>query len=70
MVRDVSTQWNSTVDLVQQVLKLSPALKILVVKDDYNKPGRGVHLKHFQLSLEEWKLLMDLSPLLDVSSSQ
>jgi len=70
MVRDVSTQWNSTADLVQRALELSPALKILVVKADYNKPGRGVCLKHFQLSLEEWKLLTDLSPLLDVSSSQ
>ena len=67
MVHDVSTQWNSTADLVQQALELSPAL---IVKADYNKPGHGVHLKCFQLSLEEWKLLMDLSPLLDVSSNQ
>ena len=70
MVHDVSTQWNSTADLVQQALELSPVLKILIVKADYNKPGRGVHLKCFQLSLEEWKLLMDLSLLLDVSSNR
>ena len=70
MVHDVSTWWNSTADLVQWALELSPALKILVVKADYNKPGRGVRLKRFQLSLEEWKLLTDLSPLLDVSSSR
>jgi hypothetical protein len=69
MVRDVSTRWNSTADLVQWALELSPALKILVVKADYNKPRHGVRLKRFQLSLEEWKLLADLSPLLDVSSS-
>ena len=70
MVHDVSTRWNSTADLVQRALKLSPALKILIVKADYNKPGRGVHLKRFQLSLEEWKLLADLSLLLDVSLSR
>ena len=57
-------------DLVQRALELSPALKILVVKADYNKPRRGVRLKCFQLSLEEWKLLADLSPLLDVSLSR
>jgi len=70
MVHDVSTRWNSTADLVQWALELSPALKILVIKADYNKPGHGVRLKCFQLSLKEWKLLMDLSPLLDMSSSQ
>jgi len=66
MVRDVSTRWNSTAELTQRALELSPALKILVVKAEYNKPGRGVRLKRFQLSPDEWNILAKLSPLLDV----
>ena len=42
MVYDVPTRWNSTAELTQRALELSPALKILVVKAEYNKPGRGV----------------------------
>lgn len=67
MVRDVPTHWNSTAELIQRALELSAALKILVVKVEHNKPGRGVRLKRFQLSPDEWKLLSELSPLLDVS---
>ena len=70
MIRDVSTRWNSTAEPIQRALELAPALKILVVKAEYNKPGRGVQLKRFQLSPEEWKLMAGLSPLLDVSSSR
>jgi len=53
-------------ELTQRALELAPALKILV-KVEHNKPGRGVRLKCFQLSPEEWKLLSALSSLLDVS---
>lgn len=67
MVHDVPTHWNSMAELIQCALELVPALKILVVKVEHNKPGCGVCLKCFQLSLEEWKLLSVLSPLLDVS---
>lgn len=66
MVYDVPTRWNSTAELTQCALELSPALKILVVKAEYNKPGRGVRLKRFQLSPDEWNILAKLSPLLDV----
>ena len=67
MVHDVPTRWNSTAELIQRALELAPALKILVVEVEHNKPGCGVRLKRFQLSPEEWKLLSALSPLLDVS---
>lgn len=67
MIRNIPTHWNSTAKLIQHVLELAPALKILVVKAEHNKPGHGVQLKCFQLSPEEWKLLAQLSPLLDVS---
>ena len=66
MIRDVSTRWNSTAEMIRRALQLSPALKILVVKAEHNKPGRGVRLACFKLSSGEWQLLADLSPLLDV----
>jgi hypothetical protein len=65
MIRDVSTRWNSTAELVQRALELKDALKILVVKAAHNKP-RGVRLARFILSEEEWVLLKQLSPLLEV----
>jgi hypothetical protein len=65
MIRDVSTRWNSTAELVQRALELKDALKILVVKAAHNKP-RGVRLARFTLSEEEWTLLKQLSPLLEV----
>jgi hypothetical protein len=68
MVRDVSTHWNSTAELIQRALELKEALKILVAKADYNKP-RGVRLARFNLSMDEWRLLEQLSPLLDVCIS-
>jgi hypothetical protein len=34
---------------------------------EYNKP-RGVRLARFQLSPDEWKILTQLSPLLDVTT--
>ncbi|KAF4610855.1 hypothetical protein D9613_006637 [Agrocybe pediades] len=67
MVRDVSTRWNSTADLIQRALELEEALKVLVVKTEFNKP-RGVRLARFRLSAEEWSLLRNLSPLLEVFS--
>ncbi len=67
MIRDMSTRWNSTAELIQRGLELFPVLKILCVKAEYNKVGRGVCLACFQLSSEERKLFEDLSPLLDVS---
>jgi hypothetical protein len=67
MIRDVATRWNSTAELVQRALELSAALKILCVKAEYNKVGRGVRLARFQLSPEEWKIFEGLAPLLDVS---
>ncbi|KAJ7939279.1 hypothetical protein B0H13DRAFT_1851013 [Mycena leptocephala] len=68
MVRDVSTRWNSTAELLQRGLELREALKLLVVMQEHNRP-RGARLRRFQLSPEEWKLLEDLSPLLDVCCS-
>jgi hypothetical protein len=66
MIRDVATHWNSTAEMIQRALHLAPALKILVIKAEHNKPGCGVRLARFKLSPDEWQLLANLSPLLDV----
>jgi hypothetical protein len=65
MIRDVSTWWNSTAELIQRALQLKNALRILVVKADHNKP-QDVCLAQFMLSEEEWVWLKQLSPLLEV----
>ncbi len=65
MIRDVSTWWNSTAELFQRALELKDALRILVIKADHNK-ARGVRLARFRLCEEEWVLLKQLSPLLEV----
>ena len=65
MIRDVSTRWNSTAELIQRALELEEALKILVLMEAHNK-SQGVRLRRFRLTLEEWDLLRALSPLLDV----
>ncbi|KDR77038.1 hypothetical protein GALMADRAFT_210201 [Galerina marginata CBS 339.88] len=45
----------------QRALELAPALKILAVKAECNKVGRGVRLARFRLSVEDLKLLEDRS---------
>lgn len=68
MIRDVSTRWNSTALMLERALELREALKLLVVMEEHNKP-RGVRLSRFKLSKEEWDLLAQLFPILDVRLS-
>lgn len=65
MVRDVATRWNSTAELIKRALDLRDALTLLVVQQEHNRP-KGVRLRRFQLSADEWGLLTHLFPLLDV----
>jgi len=65
MIRDVPTRWNSTAVLIQRSLDLKPALKVLVIMKEYNK-ARGVRLMRFQLREDEWVILEELAPLLNV----
>ena len=44
MIRDVSTHWNSTAELIQRAVELKGALNILVIKAEHNHP-RGVRLQ-------------------------
>ena len=65
MVRDVPTRWNSTTSMLEQALQLWEALKLLVVMEQHNRP-QGARLSQFKLSREEWDLLAQLFPVLDV----
>ena len=65
MICDVPTRWNSTAALIQQSLDLKPALKVLVIMKEYNK-AHGVRLMRFQLREDEWAILEELTPLLNV----
>jgi hypothetical protein len=66
MIRAVSTRWNTTAELIGRAKDLRLALNLLVNMEQHNK-SRGVRLKRFQLSTQEWELLLQLYPLLDVS---
>ena len=65
MVRDVSTCWNSTASMLERALQLREALKLLIVMEQHNRP-RGARLSRFKLSRDEWDLLAQLFPVLDV----
>jgi hypothetical protein len=67
MIRAVSTRWNTTAELIGRAKDLRLALNLLVNMEQHNK-SRGVRLKRFQLSTQEWDLLLQLYPLLDVST--
>jgi len=66
MIRAVSTRWNTTAELISCAKDLRLALNLLVNMEQHNK-SCGVRLKRFQLSTQEWDLLLQLYPLLDVS---
>jgi len=66
MVRDVSTRWNSTASMLERALQLREALKLLTVMEQHNR-ARGARLARFKLSKDEWDLLAQLFPVLDVS---
>ncbi|KAF7371898.1 Zinc finger BED domain-containing protein 4 [Mycena venus] len=65
MVRNVSTQWNSTAMLLKRAVELKEPLKMLVGMEVHNC-SRSARLGHFKLSKKEWELLEELEPLLDV----
>lgn len=67
MVRDVSTRWNSTASMLERTLQLREALQVLVVEKEHNRP-RGARLARFKLSKDEWDVLTQLFPILDVRS--
>lgn len=65
--KDVDTQWNSTGELSQSSLDICPALDHLCCDPEFNK-SLGVQLRQFLLLDMEWKILGQLSPMLDLGS--
>ena len=68
MIRAVVTWWNTMAKLIGHVIYLREALNLLVGLKQHNKSTCGVRLKRFKLSKQEWELLMQLHPLLDVQT--
>ena len=68
MVRAVATRWNTMAELIGRALQLREALMLLVGLEQHNKGARGVRLSRFKLSKQEWELLNQLHPLLEVCS--
>ena len=52
--------------LLGRALELREPLNLLVNLEQHNKGSRGVRLQRFKLSKQEWELLEQLFPLLDV----
>ena len=59
MPRDVSTQWNSTYDMVEFATEYRAALDIMMADCDMN-------LHKFELSKKEWGMVTELCEVLQV----
>jgi len=66
LIRPVATRWNSLTETIIRALDLQRALDMVVELAKYNKPGQR-KLREFLLGEDEWELLRQLMPLLDVS---
>jgi hypothetical protein len=66
MIRSVATRWNTTSELIGRALQLREPLNLLVNLEQHNRAGRGARLHRFKLSRQEWELLSQLHPLLEV----
>ena len=66
LIRPVATHWNSLTETIIRALDLQRALDMVVELAKYNKPGQR-KLWEFLLGEDEWEILRQLMPLLDVS---
>ena len=65
LLRSVSTRWNSVAEMLGRALILRPVISDLCMLKQFNKRG-GARLRRFDLDDDEWLLLEQLNPLLDV----
>ena len=66
MLQAIATHWNTMAKLLGHALELHKPLNLLVNLEQHNKGSRDVHLQCFKLSKQEWELLEQLFPLLNV----
>jgi hypothetical protein len=66
MIRAVVTHWNTLTEVIGRALQLRELLSHLVTLKQHNKGSRGIRLNWFKLSKQEWELLGQLHPLLDM----
>ena len=66
MLKAVITRWNTMAELIGCALKLREPLNLLINAEQNNRSVYGTRLHHFKLSRQEWELLAELHPLLDV----
>jgi hypothetical protein len=65
LLRSVPTRWNSVAETIGRALILQPVLSDLCDMSQFNKRD-GVRLRRFIIADDEWGLLNELWPLLDV----
>jgi hypothetical protein len=59
MPQDVSTQWNSTFDMLDFSIKYRPAIDTMTAM-------RDLDLRKYELSPEEWRIAKELKDILEV----
>ena len=66
-MRPVRTRWNTVTCVLGRAINLSPVLEPLCDMHQFNKdPKRGLRLRRFIVTKDEWVILKDLHRLLDV----
>ncbi len=68
LVRSVKTRWNTVVKVLNRAVTMKAVLSELCDKAQFNKP-RGIRLRRYVLTDEEWVVIEQLRLLLDVSST-
>jgi hypothetical protein len=66
MIQAVLTRWNTMVDVIGRALQLREPIGLLINLEQHNRGPRSPRLRRFKLSKQEWDLLNQLHPLLDV----
>jgi hypothetical protein len=65
LLRSVPTRWNSVAEMLSRAKHLRPVLFALCDQAQFNK-REGVRLRRFIIEDEEWEILEQLEPLLEV----
>ena len=67
LVRAVKTRWNTVTEVFDRALDMRELLEALCNNPRFNKTkDRGLRLRRFLLSDEEWTIIEELHRLLDV----